>query len=210
MSSMNRQEVFDRVCTHAFTQNEQADDGYGCRYRLEVNGGDELKCFVGCLIDSEHYRVSFEGSGPETGVIATAIERSLGCSLDAKDLLFLYHLQAIHDDNEPELWETKLEEFANKYNLLTTVDSDDRRKQYPNRHRRAEPSHGGSCRTIDSPGAQHQQQTATRTRHGSPGGLQHPSPAEIPKGHLLQQSNQHLGGPSCKSYASVIVLSRRS
>ena len=59
---MTAQEVFNKVATHLFTQNEPAYTVHeGCRYRLTVLG-KKLSCAAGCLIPDEVYSGDLEST----------------------------------------------------------------------------------------------------------------------------------------------------
>lgn len=66
---MNKQEIFDTVAKHLFTQGERAvnDDGLCC-YRVQL-GDKVLKCAVGALIPDEMYREEMDGFGAAKGKV---------------------------------------------------------------------------------------------------------------------------------------------
>lgn len=97
---MTKQEIFDTVTTHLFTQGKRADVGKGsytsCRYRT----GEGLKCAVGCLIKDEFYSETYEGSGVYDADVVDAVSKSIGIQPGETEDVFslLGCLQNIHDD----------------------------------------------------------------------------------------------------------------
>lgn len=117
---MNKQEIFNTVRDHLLKQNARSESNYAnvvgctdCAYR----GANGLKCAVGVLIKDEHYTPEIEGLVPNMRAVATALEKSLGCTLDAQDIIFLDDLQTVHDASEPHEWPEKLREVAARYSL---------------------------------------------------------------------------------------------
>lgn len=122
---MNKQEIFDTVARHIFTQGvpggeKNAEGFFSCRYR----GTGGTSCAVGCLIPDEAYRSWMEGNDVE-GLIEQHYGRLPGWMFDHRDLLS--RLQLVHDFLPA--WRTSqkmrgmLYEVARKYNLdLTTLD----------------------------------------------------------------------------------------
>jgi len=55
-----RQDVFNFVATHLFTQGEQAIDEDSCKYRVNEEG-KTLSCAGGCLIPDAEYSLTLEG-----------------------------------------------------------------------------------------------------------------------------------------------------
>ncbi len=108
------QEIFTRTKQHLLTQGEQAtylnDDCDGaCAYRI-VREGKLLKCAGGYWIPDDQYHENME----ERGV------KGLDFFLEnftTKQLHFIDSLQILHDMNPPEIWEEKLRERAERYNL---------------------------------------------------------------------------------------------
>lgn len=120
---MNKQEVFDRVVKHLLTQNKKSwsDEIYDCAYR----NNEGLKCAIGCLISDENYYPELERYCIDSKELQNAIIKSgIRLKIDNDDiydpngdLLFLYELQKIHDNFEPDTWPKKLFEHAKKWEL---------------------------------------------------------------------------------------------
>lgn len=90
-----KQEVFDIVVKHLFTQKQQSVECEGgrCLYR----GPNGLKCAVGVLIKDEDYKVGMEGVAVSgSPFVLNALEKN---GIYAKDsmLSMLNALQYIHD-----------------------------------------------------------------------------------------------------------------
>ena len=121
---LNRQEIYDKVMTHLFTQGAKSrvplkwigerTETNVCAYRGE--GG--LKCAAGVLIDDEHYSPSLEGVGvpresdlipriqsvkqrPKIVLISDALNAS-GIPTGAFQLV--RELQCLHDRYRPSEW----------------------------------------------------------------------------------------------------------
>jgi hypothetical protein len=100
---MQKQEIFDKVATHLFTQGKQAMNGEACQYRAE----DGTMCAVGCLIPDEIYSPAIENrswddfqyaSDPEMKKVYSALG-------SGKNLKLLDRLQSVHD--EAPNWESE-------------------------------------------------------------------------------------------------------
>lgn len=118
---MNKQEVFNKVANHLLTQNKKSwsDEIFDCAYK----NNEGLKCAIGCLISDENYYPELESCCIDSEELHKAIIKS-GISLKiykndiyypGGDLLFLYELQKIHDNFEPDVWRGKLSKFAEKW-----------------------------------------------------------------------------------------------
>lgn len=103
------QEIFDVVARHLLTQGRTALNDQGCAYR----GDDGCKCAVGCLIDDEDYRPTFEGR--RASIVAT----NLGWPCEHHVLL--NGLQSIHDNHAPQHWRVCLENLAKMNGLNRDV-----------------------------------------------------------------------------------------
>ena len=109
---MTDQELFDKIKSHLLKQGRRSLNAEGkCAYR----SADGAQCAVGCLIKDEHYDPSLEGQGVwslemksilwQYGIVAS------------QSLRLLNSLQELHDYNDPENWEAKLNEVAREFNL---------------------------------------------------------------------------------------------
>jgi hypothetical protein len=128
MKEMNRQEVFDTVSRHLIEQGCKSvsiDDmeigSYSCMYR----GEQGTKCAIGALIKDEYYCSTFEGGTLSEELIVEAIEKSLGVTLEYKDIAFLRELQSAHDSSFDEGFREeitdRLKTVARNYELNTKV-----------------------------------------------------------------------------------------
>lgn len=114
------QEIFDIVSTHLLKQDKQSrtrttigDIHFvdSCMYR----GSEGRKCAIGCLIPDDQYVKAMEGNNMLSPLMYNCL---YGQGIDvSKHLIFLSHLQHIHDRSEPEDWERMLEETARCYHL---------------------------------------------------------------------------------------------
>ena len=127
------QEIFDFVGQHLLTQGKKAwienydeDDeaDYVCCMRTE----EGLTCAVGCLCPPDLPRLNEYNSaaGILKGYLGLpSLEQALS-EEQIPQLVFLAHLQAIHDFYEVETWESHLRQLAQEYNLtysLTRVET---------------------------------------------------------------------------------------
>lgn len=118
---MNLQEIFDKVCTHAFNQNENAQKEDGtCCYRYRAGPDKTLKCFIGCLIKDEFYCRYLEGMAA-TGPDVTAALALSGVTMRVRDKPAITDLQMIHDAYAPDAWGVKLAKFAKYYRLDVSI-----------------------------------------------------------------------------------------
>lgn len=111
-STMNRQEIFNRVCKHLLTQMRQARDDRGCRY-ITSNGD---RCAIGCLIPDNHPGLHSNSSV----YILPKMYPDLMKLWDIQrtsDLMFLCKLQEIHDCSDPDDWEERLKQFAKSHRV---------------------------------------------------------------------------------------------
>lgn len=107
---MTNREIFEIVKTHLLSQNEKAQIGHTCKYRLEKDG-KILRCAVGCLIPDEDYNPKFEGL-----FISQYGDNLVGNYFFSKgftedNINFLYRLQKIHDDYPLITWEDQLNQL---------------------------------------------------------------------------------------------------
>jgi hypothetical protein len=101
---MNEQEAFTKVVKHARKQGERAVGSNGeCMYWVE--GGN--RCFLGALLSEERERTAEELCIPPEHVAD-----ELGLARD-----FANDLVIVHDDVDPEDWESALERLATKWDL---------------------------------------------------------------------------------------------
>lgn len=114
-----KQDLFNHVARHLIRQNEQSRGGVGdtCMYR----NGRGLSCAIGCCINGENYRPSFEGKA-FSGGIYIAVEKSIGRQLESDEIGMLSDLRKIHDDWEPMDWFYKLNEIVDEYRLERTPE----------------------------------------------------------------------------------------
>lgn len=120
MMLKTEQEIFDIVSTHLLEQNEQSRTRItigdihfvdSCMYR----GSEGRKCAMGCLIPDEKYCADMEGNNIISPMIYNVLyDEEIDVS---KHLIFLSHLQHIHDHCVPEDWERMIIETARHYNL---------------------------------------------------------------------------------------------
>lgn len=102
------QEIFDRICDHAVTQNSvSSDEDGGCLYRHP----DGRRCFVGVLISDEAYDPSIERRDVTTDAVADALQAS-GIDVRYWTKQRLRDLQGIHDSHEPSDWPAELRLFG--------------------------------------------------------------------------------------------------
>lgn len=106
------QAIFDQVVEHLLTQGKRSvlDDGL-CAYRKE----DGSKCAVGCLIPDENYYEGLEGGDAYRNDVIAA----LPFIADEEIKILLYHLQDIHDTDEPYLWREALMDLAGELPYIT-------------------------------------------------------------------------------------------
>lgn len=114
----DKRAVFTRVKAHLLQQGRRAlvdpDPGAiaagACAYR----GHDGTKCAIGCLIKDEFYTPLMEGPSIYQVSVQLALAQSLGCGHEelSEHLVFLRRLQKIHDEEEPDVWATKLNQLA--------------------------------------------------------------------------------------------------
>jgi hypothetical protein len=109
---MSKREIFERVKAHLLEQGVQSvDDRGNCRYR-GING---TACAVGCLISDENYSDLHEGFCASDRDVTYAIERSLGCAIDAEMEELMLALQICHDEFPPHDWPAQLDSIERKY-----------------------------------------------------------------------------------------------
>lgn len=118
-----RQAIFDLVKAFATTTppppKSQCSLTEDCMYR----GPEGSRCFLGALIDDEHYDPDYEGLSPRSPqhglLVLEAITASTGIplTLTLKDDYFLEKLQMVHDAGDPSHWAQELTEFALRWDL---------------------------------------------------------------------------------------------
>ena len=112
LDKMTVRDVFDAVKKHLLTQNRRAsffsDNIERCRYRVETEEGEVLKCAIGCLIPDDLYDKDFETNSiydlRNEGIIPQHLIRILA------------ELQIIHDVRSPADWRKSLTELSQNYN----------------------------------------------------------------------------------------------
>lgn len=95
---MTELEALQVVKKHLLCQKVRSVTEYGCAYR----GAEGRKCAVGALIPDDEYREFFDHE-----VILWDVMHSCP-SLSGLSYEFLTDLQALHDREEPENWESLL------------------------------------------------------------------------------------------------------
>lgn len=103
---MTNQEAFDTVRKHLLCQGAKSMDaiGWNCMYR----GAGGRKCAVGALIPDEDYAPRIEG---------IRISKICVPGLDGVSMQLLSRLQFVHDDMDPENWESALVSVARDFGL---------------------------------------------------------------------------------------------
>ena len=112
---MKRQDIFDKVYKHLLNQGAKSLAKNGsCLYK---SGG--RKCAIGCLIDDKNYdSTKLEHKGISSTLVQDAVKNSnKGMHLNKITKDMLASLQAVHDNNDPENWQTVLHRLAKRYNL---------------------------------------------------------------------------------------------
>ncbi len=111
---MNKQEIFDKVATHLFTQGKPAIEDQTCKYR----DSEGNSCAVGCLIPDEMYTPKLDDfnlySKLPMDKQGTGIRQHLDNNviplpdfINSENLNLLIALQSVHDDGA--YWEDNLE-----------------------------------------------------------------------------------------------------
>lgn len=118
-----KQEIFDKVATHLFTQRKRAfASGHGCRYRTTAKG-QVLKCAVGCLIPDEAYDRSLENTPAH--MLPAETMQAIGIVRTDYIRFFLTDLQAVHDSagswRSPQAMRGALMVLAKQHQLKTDV-----------------------------------------------------------------------------------------
>lgn len=114
---MDNQEAFNRIVTHLRKQGSRAlDDTGGCRYRTP----EGKRCAVGVLLTDEMYLPSFEGTGIWGNNLLLATLKTFYPNIKPE---LLGTLQAIHDGEDPCIWETAFQQIADKYSLTMPPES---------------------------------------------------------------------------------------
>lgn len=119
---MTKVEIVEFVKEKLLNQYECSFNENECAYRGE-NG---LKCAIGHLIPDDLYLPQFEGTGihsispiknsPTGEKLKTAIEKTIGRTLNADDLMVLATLQKIHDDYDVDNWEEAFDQLIEDIN----------------------------------------------------------------------------------------------
>lgn len=111
---MDKQEIFEKVATHLFTQGERAMGIEVCQYRAD-NG---RMCAVGCLIPDELYNPRMEENDAITIIGNFPLPNYF-----KKNKMLLDALQSVHD-HAPNWYNTiamrnRLEAIGGDFNLNT-------------------------------------------------------------------------------------------
>jgi len=104
------QELFDTVATHLIKQGKRSISKYECLYR----GPDGMKCAIGCLIPDSDYRPYFEGNDLGQLLEYGKLPKNLAEEFTENEDM-LADLQALHDNDEPNMWKERLAEIAELY-----------------------------------------------------------------------------------------------
>lgn len=103
---MNQRQIFEKVKNHLLTQKVRSSTpNCSCAYRGE-NG---TMCAVGCLIDDEHYSESLERKAVHDEGVLKALAKSGIIVNQIGTITLLSSLQYIHDNLNPDQWETALQ-----------------------------------------------------------------------------------------------------
>ncbi len=119
---MNKQDVFNRVVSHARAQGRRSLLPTGsCAYRGE-NG---TKCFIGALITDEAYDRSLERQDVSSHEVREALAASGVIVETTEDRKLCSRLQTIHDGsglhgNAPQQWEENFRATAQQFGLTYT------------------------------------------------------------------------------------------
>ena len=127
---MKKQEIFDKVYRHLLFQMERVEDNDGCRYRL-----GKLSCAIGCLIPDDLYDEGIEqapayrfvvGGDPDVSdhaqkqyALCRRIGRKIGLYPSQRGLLEA--LQTVHDEEDPDGWESDLRRVAKNHKLNVPI-----------------------------------------------------------------------------------------
>lgn len=118
MTTMGKQQVFDKVATHLLTQNEASETADGpstvCAYR----GDTGLKCAAGILIKDEHYSPDLERCGVSDPDVMNALLLS---GVDRSAIGLVLNLQSIHDWLTVSSWSRELLELATREGLSADI-----------------------------------------------------------------------------------------
>ena len=117
MDMMTEERTFVKVCEHAVKQLPlgqcKREHSNVCSYRINANADDLSRCFIGALIQDEHYNRKFEGTGVDAQTLFLALFNSgVPAHLESVQIM-LGDLQSIHDNNSPKDWCRLLNEYAN-------------------------------------------------------------------------------------------------
>ena len=109
------QETFNRIVEHAASMRSKScsADGSSCWYRFTEKDGTCSACFVGALIDDEHYSSDLEDFSVSHEDVQMAVADSGYCN----DEDFLDACQVVHDNRDIVYWESALYEVAHDFNL---------------------------------------------------------------------------------------------
>lgn len=111
------QETFNKIVEHAasMTSESRSEDTRDCMYRVYDETGQVCNmCFVGALIDKEHYSGELEGNTADADEVVAAVRAS---GYFADNDLFLLNCQEVHDQREITDWKKGLYEVAHMYDL---------------------------------------------------------------------------------------------
>lgn len=111
--TLTAQRIFDRLAKRAADPRKSMTAGYGCQYRCKSD--PRLKCFVGEFIRDSEYEACMECRGvrqlQSDGLLPKRLTPFVG---------LLNSAQAIHDTNDPILWNSQLADLAAAYDCTYT------------------------------------------------------------------------------------------
>lgn len=124
---MNLQLMFDDVTRHLLTQKKRSvlrgrecSGADVCAYRDQ----DGLMCAIGSIVPDNLYKEEFENSTVSSLIYTIEAQHLVAHwqeKYDIEDLNvfrnFATELQGIHDDQDPQLWQMYLKEFAGRHDL---------------------------------------------------------------------------------------------
>ena len=105
------QEVFDQIVQHLLTQlvHAQTKTTGVCRYRIEKQSGQTLKCAAGCLIADDEYNRLFENVSWNDLVN--------GGKVPKQHAQLIWQFQWMHDKELPEDWPHYFHKIAKDFGL---------------------------------------------------------------------------------------------
>ena len=115
--SMSASKIFYKVKAHLLQQGTQSidEDTSNCRYR----GDHGHSCAVGCLMTDDIYDYNFEGDSVHAARIEGALEPIIGTQKAKRSnkLSLLDALQTVHDEYQPDVWESRLNKIQIEFKI---------------------------------------------------------------------------------------------